>query len=67
MLSGPLLPQVKQVRTSLECAHHASCSLIEHPVGDMVKQMALELEVDDEIDKSPASNRREGPCVSEML
>ncbi len=52
MLRRSPLHHVKQVRTRLKRAHHPSCSLIEHPVGNMVKKMALELKVDNEINMS---------------
>jgi len=58
-----LLHRVKQVRASLECTHHTGCGLMEHPVGDMIKQMALELKIDNKVDVSLVRNRRECPVI----
>jgi hypothetical protein len=33
----------------------------------MIKQMTLELKIDDEVNVSLVSNWREGPCVCQML
>ena len=62
-----LLHHVKQVHASLERTHHTGCGLMEHPVDNMIKQMALELKVDYEVDVSLVPNRCECPGVGQML
>jgi hypothetical protein len=47
--------------------HHTSRGLVEHLIGNMIKQMTLELKVDDEVNVSLVSNWRERPCVYQML
>jgi hypothetical protein len=58
-----LLHQMKQAHASLECTHHTGCGLVEHPAGNMIEQMALELKVDYEVDVRLVRNRRECPGV----
>src|SRR5579859_236224 len=67
MVCRALAHHVKQVRTGPKRTHHAGCGLVEHLVGDMVEQMALELEVDDEINMGLVPNRRERPSVVQVL
>jgi hypothetical protein len=40
---------------------------MEHPIGNMIEQMSLELKVDGEINVCPVPNRREGPSVGQVL
>ena len=40
---------VHQVHARRERTHHAGRGLMEHPVGNMIKQMTFELKVDDEV------------------
>jgi hypothetical protein len=67
MLRRTLVHHVKQMHTMLKCSHRASCSFVEHSVGNMIKQMALELKVDNEIDTSLVSNRGEYPRIGKVL
>lgn len=67
MLRRTLPHQVEEVHARLKRAQRARCSLLEHPVGNVVKQMTLELEVDHEVDVSLVPNRRKRPHVCEVL
>ena len=67
MLRGTPAHHMQQVDARLERTHHTSCRLMEHPVGNMIKQMTLELKIDDEVNLSLVSNWRERPCVCQML
>src|SRR5271157_4284087 len=58
---------MEQVHARLERTHHASYGLVEHPIGNMIKQMTLELKVDDEVNVSLVPNRRERPRVCQVL
>ena len=55
--------KVDQVHARRERTHHASCRFVEHPIRDMIEQMAFELKIDYEIDVSLVPNRRESPGV----
>jgi hypothetical protein len=59
--------QVDQVHSRRERTHHASCRFMKHPIRNMIKQMTFELKVDYEIDVSLVPNRRESPCICQML
>jgi len=61
------LHQVDQVHARLERTHHASCRLVEHPIGNMIEQMTFELKVDHEVDNRLILNRRERPGVDQVL
>ena len=67
MLRGAPPHHMDQVHARLERTHHPGCRLVEHPIGNMIEQMALELKVDDEVDVGLVANRRERPCVGQML
>src|SRR5271166_942014 len=56
-----------QVNARLECAHHPSCGLVEHPSGDMIKQMTLELKVNEEVYVCLVIGLRECPRVRQVL
>ncbi|HME27083.1 MAG TPA: hypothetical protein VKI44_38145 [Acetobacteraceae bacterium] len=56
-----------QVNARLERAHHPRCSLVEHPNGDVIKQMTLELKVYDEVNVGSVPDRRECPRVRQVL
>jgi hypothetical protein len=58
---------VNQVHASLEGAHHASSGFVEHAAGYMVKKVAFELKIDDEVDMRSLCERRECPSVCQML
>src|SRR5271166_5266603 len=58
---------MEQVHARLERTHHASYGLVEHPIGNMIKQMTLELKVDDEVNVSLVPNRRERPRVRQVV
>ena len=49
MLHATLPHHVDQVYARRERTHHARGGLVEHPIGNMIKQMTFELEVDDQI------------------
>jgi hypothetical protein len=59
--------QVDQAHARRERTHHASCSFMEHPIRNMIKQVTFELKVDYEIDVSLVRNRRESPCICQVL
>ena len=67
MLRGVPPHHMDQMHARRERTHHAGCRLVEHPIGNMIKQMTLELKVYDEVNVSLVSNRRERPCVGQML
>src|SRR5271165_788163 len=52
-----------QVSARLERAHHPRRDVVEHLSGDMIKQMTLELKVDDEVYVSLVPDGRECPCA----
>jgi hypothetical protein len=58
---------VQQVHPRLERTHHASSGLLEQAVGDVIEQMALELEINDEVDVSLVPKWHKRPCVCEVL
>src|SRR5919199_4898836 len=58
---------VNQVCACFERAHHACSRLVEHAVGHMVEEVALELEVDDEVHMSPHPHWCERPRVCQVL
>ncbi len=55
--------QMDQVHARFEGTHHACRRLMEHVVGHMIEEVALELEVDNEVHMSPVACWREGPRV----
>ena len=67
MLCGMPPHHMEQVDARFESTHHTGCRLVEHPIGNMIKQMSLELKVDDEINECPVPNRRECPSVGQEL
>ena len=67
MLALALRHPMDEVRARFEGAHHAGRRLVEHAVGHMIEEMALELEVDNEVHTSLVACRRERPRVCQML
>src|ERR1700722_2222890 len=67
MLPLALRHQMDQMRARFEGAHHASRRLVEHGVGHMIEEMALELEVDDEVHMSLVACWRERPRIRQAL
>jgi hypothetical protein len=63
MLRRPPSHHVDQVHPRLERAHHASCGLLKHPIGNVIEEMTLELEINNEVDASLVPKRRKCPCV----
>src|SRR5579862_4918252 len=59
--------QVKRVHSGLERAHHTHRGFMEHAIGNVVKQVALEREVDDEVDMGLVPGGPERPGIGEML
>ncbi len=49
MLPLALRHQMDQMHPRFEGAHHASRRLVEHVVGHMIEEVALELEIDNEV------------------
>jgi hypothetical protein len=58
---------MEQVRTSLKGAHHARRSLMEHPTGNMTKEMAFKFEIDNKVDMRLVAEIRECPLVGQVL
>jgi hypothetical protein len=67
MLRRPPPDHVDKVRSRLECAHHTRCGLMEHPVGNIVEQMTLELKVNDQVNARLFPDWSEGPGVCQVL
>ena len=63
MLPVALRHQMDQMHARFEGAHHACRRLVEHVVGHMIEEVALELEVDNEVHMSPVACWRERPRV----
>jgi len=63
VLRRPPLHHVDQVHPRLEGTHHASCGLLKHPIGNVIEEMTLELEINNEVDVSLVPKRRKCPCV----
>ncbi len=67
MLPLALHHQVDQVHPGFERTHHACRGFVEHVVGHMIQEVALELEVNNEVHLSAHSHRSERPRVSQVL
>jgi hypothetical protein len=67
MLPLALRHQMYQMRARFEGVHHASGRLVEHGVGHMIEEMALELEVDDEVHMSLVACWRKRPRICQVL
>ena len=63
MLLVALRHPMDQMHVGFEGAHHACRRLVEHVVGYMIEEVALELEVDNEVHVSPVACWRERPRV----
>ena len=63
MLPVALRHQMDQMHARFEGAHHACRRLVEHVVGRMIEEVALELEVDKEVHMSSVACWRERPRV----
>jgi hypothetical protein len=55
MLPVALRHQMDQMHARFEGAHHACRRLVEHVVGHMIEEVALELEVDYEVHRLQAA------------
>ena len=67
MLPLALRHQMDQMHARFEGAHHASRSLVQHSVGHMIEEMALELKVDNEVHMSLVACWRERPRICQAL
>ena len=63
MLPLALRHPMDPMHVRFEGAHHARRRLVEHVVGHMIEEVALELEVDNEVHMSPVARWREPPRV----
>ena len=63
MLALALHHQMYQMHARFEGFHHACRRLVEHVIGHMIEEVALELEVDNELHMSPVAYWRKRPGV----
>ena len=56
-----------EMHARFEGAHHACRGLVEHGVGRVIEEVALELEVDNEVHLGPVAYWRERPRVRQVL